>query len=160
MSDSDIYRKTEKGKQEIAHQSGALSMLDRRLLIMLNGNTPLSEIRKRSLVSDFDNVLQLLIAKRFVELATPGEAEPETVVKHPAADPVDPAAARELMVNTLKTFGNQFRIKGLLGEIEAAPGLRELQNLLPGWYQAIAETPNGMYQADDLRADLKKLLGV
>lgn len=76
------------------------------------------------------------------------------------ADAYDSSASRQLMINTLKAFGNQVRIRGLLGEIEAAADLEELKNLLPRWYQAIAETPNGMYQADDLRKDLKKLMGV
>jgi len=125
-------------------------------LIMLNGNTPISEIRKRSVVNDFDSVLENLISEGFIELTTASEPQPEPVAK----GQIDPPASRELMINTLKAFGNQIRIKGLVSEIQAAADLQELQNLLPRWYQAIAETPNGMYQADDLRADLKKLLGL
>jgi hypothetical protein len=51
-------------------------MLDRRLLIMLNGNTPTSEIRKRSLVNDFDSVLKILISEKYIELATSSEPQP------------------------------------------------------------------------------------
>jgi len=156
MSESDIYHKTEKGKQEMANPSGALSMMHRRVLIMLNGNTPIADVRKRSFVNDFDSILKNLVSQRFIELPSASAREPEAVAKAPT----DSSASRQLMINTLKAFGNQVRIRGLLGEIEAAADLEELKNLLPRWYQAIAETPNGMYQADDLRKDLKKLMGV
>jgi hypothetical protein len=31
--------------------------------------------------------------------------------------------------------------------------------LIKPWYHAISETPGGMYQADDLRDELRKMIG-
>ena len=63
------------------------------------------------------------------------------------------------MCNTLLTFGNRVRVASLIEAINATEDLAALQDLIKPWYMAISETPGGMYQADDLRKDLQKMLG-
>lgn len=155
MNESSVYKKTEKGANEVANQSGALSMRERRVLILLNGSAPVSEVRKKSLVEEFDSILENLVSGEFIEMIAAGESAPPA----DANGPLDLDAPRELMLNTLKAFGNQMRTSNLLSDIEAASALDELKELVSRWYQAISETPNGMYQVDDLKKDLDKLLG-
>ena len=62
------------------------------------------------------------------------------------------------MCNTLLTFANRVRVSKLIDEIKAADSADGLKKMVKPWYIAISETPGGMYQADDLRAEVLKML--
>ena len=64
-----------------------------------------------------------------------------------------------MMANTLLTFGNRVRVKDLIEQIQNSQDAGALRDLIKPWYQAISDTPNGMYQADHLKEDLVKMLG-
>ena len=170
MGTNDIYNKTEKGKGEIQNKTESLSMLDRRVLILMNGEASVSIVRKRSRINDFDAVLNSLKSQGFIELISEGELGPkladletsETEIIEPVNNGTSSStrfeAGRDFMINTLATFCNRVRVTGLIGNINATDNDVALTGLIPDWYQAISETPNGMYQADDLKADLIKML--
>ena len=157
MNTSDMYDKTESGKTEIAENSSGLSMMERRVLILVNGENEVAQLSKLSLCQDIaptiDRLLELglieAVETTVVDLATPAA---EAVA---AADGTDPLTeVREFMCNTLQTFGNRVRIAELNNAIADTTDIAGLEGLVKPWYQAISETPGGMYQADDLRKDL------
>jgi hypothetical protein len=58
----------------------------------------------------------------------------------------------------LLTFANRVRVGKLIEQIQSADDIDSLKELIKPWYQAISDTPGGMYQADDLRDEVRKLL--
>ena len=80
-----IYRKTDKGKQEVSGRSAALEGQARRLLIMIDGQRNSTELSVYVRAGEFERTLESLLAEGFVEPAT-GEAEPGRVARAPAAD--------------------------------------------------------------------------
>ena len=62
------------------------------------------------------------------------------------------------MCNTLLTFANRIRVTPLIDQIKAVGDVGSLKNLVTPWYQAISETPGGMYQADDLKQEVMHML--
>ncbi len=157
MNTSDMYDKTASGKTEIAENGAGLSMMERRVLILINGENDVAQLSKLSLCEDIgptiDRLLELglveTVESTVVDLTAPAA---EAVA---AVDDKDPLAeAREFMCNTLQTFGNRVRIADLNNAIADAQTIGELEGMVKPWYQAISETPGGMYQADDLRKDL------
>jgi len=58
----------------------------------------------------------------------------------------------------LLTFANRVRVGKLIEQIQSAEDIESLKELIKPWYQAISDTPGGMYQADDLRDEVRKLL--
>jgi len=162
MKHIDIYDKTENGKKEITDSAAGLSMMQRRVLILVNGENEVEKLAKLSLCDEIDATIDHLLELGLIEVPEP------TVVEIPAqAAPENaPAAAgdevtvtaRDLMCNTLQTFGNKIKIADLHNTIEEAIDLEALKNLVKPWYQALSETPGGMYQADDLRKEVLDLM--
>ncbi len=66
--------------------------------------------------------------------------------------------ARDFMCNTLLTFVNRVRVSKLIDDIKAVEDIDTLKNIVKQWYQAIAETPGGMYQADDLGTEVLEMI--
>ena len=167
MNTSELYDKTQSGKTEITANGAGLSMMERRVLILVNGENDVANLTKLSLSDDIGPTIDRLLELGLIE------AVESTVVdlKAPAAEAVAAAdgnaaidgnqlviEAREFMCNTLQTFGNRVRIVDLNNTIASSSEFGELEGLVKPWYHAISETPGGMYQADDLRKDLLKLL--
>ncbi len=159
MKTSDMYDKTASGKTEIADNGAGLSMMERRVLILINGSNDVAQLSKLSLCEDIGPTIERLLELGLIEAVestvvdlTAPAAEAVAAADANADDPV--ADAREFMCNTLQTFGNRVRIADLNNSIVDAKTIGELEGLVKPWYQAISETPGGMYQADDLRKDL------
>ena len=62
------------------------------------------------------------------------------------------------MCNTLLTFANRVRVGKLIEQIKAVEDIDSLKTQVKPWYQAISETPGGMYQADDLRQEVMQMI--
>lgn len=155
MNAQVIYSKTDKGKGEVANRSDALSMRTRRVLILVNGATSAAEIQRKALIEDIDAELRHLESGGYIRMA---EEHEDVTVRDPELT-VNIAEAREFMTNTLLTFGNRGRVDGLVEQIQATEEALALRDLVTPWYQAISETPSGLYQADHLKQDLTKMLG-
>ena len=167
MNAEVIYTKTEKGKGEVANRSDELSMEARRVLILVNGESPAEDIKRKALIEDIDSELENLETAGYIQLVAGEEAanepvnetvEEEDTIRDPELT-VPIAAAQDFMANTLLTFGNRVRVKDLIEQIQNSQDAGALRDLIKPWYQAISDTPNGMYQADHLKEDLVKMLG-
>lgn len=165
MKHVDIYDKTENGKKEITDSAAGLSMMERRVLILVNGENGVEKLAKLSLCDDIDTTIDRLLELGLIHVAemTVVEIAPEAAPKAAAAaDDVTvtevTVTARDLMCNTLQTFGNKVKIANLHSTIAETSDLEALKNLVKPWYQALSETPGGMYQADDLRKEVLELL--
>ncbi|MDJ0778152.1 MAG: hypothetical protein QNJ85_09835 [Gammaproteobacteria bacterium] len=172
MNTSDMYDKTAKGKTEIADNAAGLSMMERRVLILVNGENDVDTLKKLSLCDDIGTTLDRLLELDLIESGETTIVDITTPTGAADADSAGGASseggggdgdelvveAREFMCNTLQTFGNRVRIVDLNNAIADTSNIGELEGLVKPWYHAISETPGGMYQADDLRKDLLALL--
>ncbi len=180
MKASDIFRKTAKGQSEVETRANALSIKERRVLILVNGENNAARLKQLSLCDNIVEILEILLNGGFITqdtaTTTQAEFEPEandttettettettvttvttvTTAEDPSENEV---GAREFMGNTLLTFANRVRVAKLIEEINAVEDIESLKELIKPWYHAISETPGGMYQADDLRKEVQKLI--
>ena len=170
MIASEIFYKTAKGQSEVESRTNALSMKERRVLILVNGENNTATLEKLSLCENIADILQTLLSGGFIQrqagsaetaaapAAAPAAAAAEPAPKPAAAKSADTAGAREFMCNTLLTFANRVRVAGLLKEIEETEDIDSLKNMVKPWYMALSETPGGMYQADDLRKQVNQMI--
>ncbi len=166
MKHTDIYDKTTTGKQEITDSAAGLSMMERRVLILVNGENEVEKLAKLSLSGDeIDPTLDRLLELGLIEVAEPTVVEIPAPAAPDKAAPEKPAAAaeetvtaRDLMCNTLLTFGNKIKVADLHNTIAETSDLNALKDLVKPWYHALSETPGGMYQADDLRKEVLDLM--
>lgn len=172
MQASEIFSKTPKGQSEIENKSNDLSLKERRVLILVNGENNTARLQQLSLCENIADILDNLLRLGFIEQPRGGGAGPSAVTDI-AADSASVAAppkaiedppdggelgAREFMCNTLLTFANRVRVAGLIDQINAVEDVASLKDQVKPWYHAISETPGGMYQVDDLRKDLNKMI--
>lgn len=155
MQASEIFLKTPKGKSEIEVKTDALSMKERRVLILVNGENNAATLQRLSLCDNIDEILQNLLQLEFITATGDSSAPTKAESEAGSSGDVD---AREFMCNTLLTFGNRMRVAKLVDEINHSADIDGLKNLVKPWYQAVAETPGGMYQADDLRKEVLQLI--
>ena len=166
MIASEIFHKTAKGQSEVESRTKALSMKERRVLILVNGENNTATLEKLSLCDNIGEILDTLLTGGFIErrqgsAADAAEPAPEIAVAAAAADETKPQSgprAREFMCNTLLTFANRVRVAGLLQQISAAEDIESLKEMIKPWYMALSETPGGMYQADALRSEVDKMI--
>ena len=157
MQASEIFSKTPKGQSEIANKSNDLSLKERRVLILVNGENNTARLKQLSLCENIAEILDNLLRLGFIEQQGGSGAAPE-----PAASEETAAAgeigARAFMCNTLLTFANRIRVAKLIEEINAADNIEEIKNMVKPWYMAISEPPGGMYQADDLCKEVLEMI--
>ncbi|MFZ9038394.1 MAG: hypothetical protein ACO3DT_10015 [Gammaproteobacteria bacterium] len=160
MKHVDTYDKTVNGKNEVTDNAVGLSMMERRVLILVNGENEVEKLAKLSLCDDIDATLDRLLELGLIHVAetTLVEIAPQAAPEKAAAAADVTVTARDLMCNTLQTFGNKVKIAGLHQTISEINDPEALKDLVKPWYQALSETPGGMYQADDLRKEVLELL--
>ncbi len=154
MKASEIFRKTSKGQAEIKSKTDALSMKERRVLILVNGQNSAAKLKELSLCENIVDILENLLAQNYIENL---KAEEETSATSSKSEPAE-IEAGEFMCNTLLTFANRVRVASLLQQINAAEDSESLKELVKPWYMALSETPGGMYQADDLRKEVLAMI--
>ena len=165
MNTNDMYDKTSTGQREVNENASGLSMMERRVLILVNGENDVEKLAKLSLCEDIEAVVDRLLELEMVEVTEPTHVETEAPAEaaNDASSSNDETdvhtiSAREFMCNTLNTFGNHVRVAPLHMQIAKTTDLEALRQLLKPWYQSISETPGGMYQADDLRKEVLEML--
>lgn len=177
MRPGTVFFKTEKGDQEINQRRGELSLRDRRILMLVNGVRTLEEIAqlaRTARVENYTDILDTLLADGFVTYRGAPGSQP---VSRPAAPPAesggppapstqagDPGSARQLsetqefMLNSLKAYTNPRRVMALSRSIAAVRSDGELRDLMDPWHEAISDSPQGIFHADDLRVKLLEKL--
>lgn len=158
MKASEIFHKTAKGQAEVETRTNALSMKQRRVLILVNGENNAATLKQLSLCENIVEILETLLDGGFIQQDT--ATVTSTDVTQPLQETVSAieVSAREFMCNTLLTFANRVRVAKLIEEINAVEDIDALKNMVNPWYHAISETPGGMYQADDLRNEVQKII--
>ncbi len=158
MKASEIFHKTATGQTEVETRSNALSMKERRVLILVNGENNAATLQQLSLCENIVEILEVLLDGGFI--AQDSATAPQTDFE-PEVDKTESAfevSAREFMCNTLLTFANRVRVAKLIDEINGVDNIDALKDMVKPWYHAISETPGGMYQADDLRQEVQKMI--
>ena len=155
MNASQIFRKTTKGLSEITSKTDALTLKERRVLILVNGENNAARLKQLSLCENVAEILSTLLDQGFIEQEA--DISSDTAADESTNTEFD-VSAREFMCNTLLTFANRVRVAKLIDEINATENIDKLKDMVKPWYQAIAETPGGMYQADDLRKEVLKMI--
>lgn len=165
----NVYKKTEKGQSEVDNRSGALSMDQRRILILADGMRSAEVIGKLSLVENYEQALEQLIEQEYLQLATTDHETATAVAPTPApatAADIEPATdveedideSRELMLNSLQAFTSPVHRADLVKEINAAKTKDDLRALVDRWYKLISDNPYTMQQAEDLKVVLMEKL--
>jgi hypothetical protein len=93
MAGSGIYRKTEKGRTEIATRANKLGLRERTMLIMVDDKTSRSGLLTKNTHSGSADILDALLAQGFIEIVSgtaTATAAPAPVAAPPAAE--EPAA--------------------------------------------------------------------
>jgi hypothetical protein len=90
-------------------------MMERRVLILVNGENEVEKLAKLSLCDDIDATLDRLLELGLIQVAetTLVEIAPQAAPEKAAAADDVTVTARDLMCNTLQTFGNKVKIAGL-----------------------------------------------
>ncbi len=161
MKASEIFRKTSKGTSEVESRTDALSVKERRVLILVNGENNAATLRDLSLCDNIVEILENLLSGGFIERLGAAAAQASASFEEEAPEEKQDAhdvGAREFMCNTLLTFANRVRVAKLVEEINGVEDVEALKALVKPWYMAISETPGGMYQADDLRKEVNEML--
>lgn len=163
------YAKTPKGQDEIAHRTEGLGLRARRLLILVDGQRSVEDLRRLTGDAGIADALGELAAAGFI---TPC-AEPARAVEaarrdgsmatsavapantgHPASLPL----ARDFMINTLRTFHGPYGKLDLVKRIHASRQASELRALFDEWLQSISESRIGRKRADELSARLLEVM--
>lgn len=166
-----VFEKTEKGQREISERSGGLHPRVRRVLILVDGRRTVDELREMALADDLSHTLGALEEEGYIEVkgveAGSGElvavegALPSITAFRELPQPMDPKEAemaRHFMINTLRTFCGQYTHMTLMSTIHSAKDHGELRLLFPDWYRHIVDTRQGRRRAEELRAQLLKVI--
>ena len=135
----ETYAKTPKGQDEIAHRTHGLGLRARRLLILVDGQRSVEDLRG-------------LTGGRETHTSPAPVARANT--GHAASLPL----ARDFMINTLRTFHGPYAKLDLVKRIHATQSGGELRRLIMEWQQSIAESRLGRKRADELLARLEEVM--
>jgi len=155
-----VVAKTDKGEQEVAKRSGALSLAQRRLLILADGKRDAETIGRMVAAGNYLEILNHLAAEGFVQPCAPAPAKASAKAPEPAQrDETSPnTEAQEFMLNALSSYARSVRNQDLARAIGGATTQQALRLQIEPWYHAIAENPDAMPVVDGLRDQLLKLL--
>lgn len=93
MSGEHIYRKTEKGKTEIATRANKLGMRERTMLIMVDDKSTRRELLAKNTHPTSEGILNTLLADGYIETVGGGAAAAPAEVGAQATAAAEPAPA-------------------------------------------------------------------
>ena len=157
------YCKTPAGQQEIRTRSGALGARARRLLILVDGQRGVAELRTLSGDEHAQDTLQALVDSGYIEETEQGvhQASDEAAsaaFAPPGAHRKDLQVARDFMMNTLRTFNGPYAKLDLVKRIHASHQAEDLRALFDEWLQSVSESRIGRKRADELSARLLEVM--
>lgn len=168
---SVVFTKTAKGVDEMSSRAAGLSPRVRRVLIMVDGKRTVDEIRDMVNADDLSHSLGLLEESGFIELLQMATAQlPDrpsdggfpstTMFREVPAQPnsKEMEMARNFIMNTLKTFCGPATHLSIIEKTFAAKTHEELRAQFEPWFAAISETRDGRRRAEELRAQLLKVI--
>jgi hypothetical protein len=130
MEHTTIYRKTDKGTQEVSDHAFGLEKHVRRLLIMIDGNRSVAELTVYVRPGEFRSTLTRLVAEGFIEMVSAGERTPGRVTHAPAAN--DPIVFAGIKTRAMaEIYGRLGPVSNpLVAEINSCPSALELREKL------------------------------
>jgi hypothetical protein len=167
-------RKTELGLAELEHRSLGLGLLQRRLLILVDGHRGPAELQQMMGRGEIIPLLDELVERGCV--LWPGRtvgadtapaapaggstASPalETPVSGPERSPREVEMARNFMVNTLLTFIGPYADPELMKRLQAAQDSATLRELYGAWRLRMDSPRAAGKRMAELDAELKKVL--
>jgi uncharacterized heparinase superfamily protein len=114
MADDGIYRKTEKGRTEIATRANKLGMRERTMLIMVDDKTPRSGLLSRSAHPSTGDILDALLAQEFIEVDTGAVSAVKAAAPAAEAAPVSSASSAAADVEVSLTSASRFACRALM----------------------------------------------
>lgn len=167
-----IFAKTQKGHDEITSKAGGLTPRERRVLIFVDGKRTVDDLRGMLQSDDLQHTLGMLEEVGYIEVAgvknnagepqpAPGEPLPSISAFRPIPDPPNPKEmemARNFILNSLKTFCGPFAHQGIVEAAFSAKTHEELRWQFDPWFHAIMQTSQGKRRAEELRAQLLKVI--
>jgi len=168
-----IFAKTGKGYEEVAARSDLLTPRQRRVLIMVDGRRSVDELREMLPADDLQHTLGMLEEEGLIVLAgvrkNPGGAWrppplqglPSITAFRPLPEPPNPdelEKARNFIINSLRSFSGHYAHLDVIEQACAAATHEELRRLLGPWLHALMQTRDGKRRAEELRAQLLKVI--
>lgn len=129
-------------------------MMQRRLLILVDGKRTAEEIWRITKVADYEQMLLQLAAGGYIEAAESSVSAEKFVSKFLSAVPGENMAPKAFMLNTLRSMASPMHVESISKEIDAAQSREDLQALVDAWYQAIADNPANLTRVDGIRSTL------
>ena len=161
----ETYAKTPKGQDEIAHRTHGLGLRARRLLILVDGQRSVEDLRGLTGDAGIADALGELAAAGFIaprgDAARPAEAggrDPHTgpapVARANTGHTASLPLARDFMINTLRTFHGPYNKLGLMKRIQDSQERPDIEALIEEWLSSISETRLGRNRAQELKERL------
>ena len=158
MASDGIYRKTEKGRTEIATRANRLGLRERTMLIMVDDKTSRAGLLAKNSHPTSEGILNHLLADGYIEFAGGSE---------PAAAPMAPAAAQPGVEVSL-TSASRFACRALVtylgpsaddltAMVEKAKGVPEMATALEKCRQII-QSLAGKQKAEEFWAGVNARL--
>lgn len=164
-----IFEKTTKGLEEVRSKAHDLSMIERRVLIFIDGKRTLAAISALPRVENLDSIVSFLEAEGYI--APTAAAEPpaeEALTPEESLSPFRelPATfqpekfnmAKNYMTNTLNHFKGFYGATRLVREIDECQSHDELRALYDAWCKEIDGTRQSKKRVEQLRKDLLEVL--
>jgi DNA-binding PadR family transcriptional regulator len=167
MGSEGIYRKTEKGRTEIATRANRLGMRERTMLIMVDDKTSRRGLLAKNAHPTSEGILNSLLADGYIEIVPGAEPAAATAVPEasaaaapaaPAAPPVEVSlvSASRFACRALVTYLGP-SADDLTGLVEKAKGVEELTSRLEKCRQAV-QSIAGKKKADEFWAGVSARL--
>ena len=162
MNADTVYRKTEKGLAEIKNRSEGLAMMQRRLLILVDGKRTAKQIWQITKFADYEHMLSTLEASGFLRARDSNDsAHPVDQSQVEIKDHEDQAlnaakqeqsgeSARDFMIRTAKTMVRPMlaqRLETRISELEDS----QLFDMIEDWYRALSDHPENLQEANEAR---------
>lgn len=141
MSSDGIYRKTEKGRTEIATRANRLGLRERTMLIVVDDKTTRRELLAKNPHPTSEGILNNLLADGYIEIVPGAQAAAPAAAAGPNAAAAPAAAAPEVEVSLVSA--SRFACRALVTYL--GPGADDLTALI-----------EKCKTVDDLRARLEK----
>ena len=161
-------------QKEIQDRSVGLGLLERRLLLLMNGQRRLTELTELMPGQDLQPLIQSLLDKGCIEQAAVAAPSPPSVAESkpsaaaangmaalPPADQRTPAQnemARNFMINSINTVFGQYTRLTLIETITKAQGTDGLRQAYFMWAAALEDNRIGAKRLPDLQSQLFKVL--
>jgi hypothetical protein len=166
-----IFVKTPKGVDEIQQRTLRLGLLQRRVLLLVDGQRTVAELQKLAGNADVNTLLAELLALGCVEHLQARPGAPSRAAPKPAGSTLPaglpPATtrtaaqvdmARHFMINTINRLLEQHSRLSLVRKIFDSTSAAELREHYPAWEEAIGSAWMGRKRLDELRDKLFEVL--